>query len=256
METQTERLVQSNEGTSEATTESEVTIHELAEVATGRAFVATATAATEAVQPEPIPSVSPDTAPTGYEGVPPELWPGPDGNPPQLTERLLSKLRAKYFTVRHPLLTECGHKLDMINQPKNNCENCWFQFFNTHPQLVEVADQFYRTHGKKPMIGMRGVKFVKNFGRYMVTVAHFMKQEGRLSEPNDIEGQANGITSEGETGEGISGSADQGRETKISGLGSGLSQQTVCVSSSRPETRKGEGGGTHSLYPYKSGHGG
>jgi hypothetical protein len=72
----------------------------------------------------------------------------------------------------------------MINQPKNNCETCWFTFFNTHPQLVEVVDQFYRTKGKGPLIAMRGEKFTKNFGRYMVTLIMTMKEQEKLNGAN------------------------------------------------------------------------
>lgn len=109
--------------------------------------------------------------------LPPELRPGADGKPPKITPKLLKQMRGHYFTVKHPLLENCGHKLDMINFPKRNCENCFYQFFNTHPQLVEVTDQFFRTHGKGPLIGMRGVKYFKAFVRYMATVIHFMKEE-------------------------------------------------------------------------------
>jgi hypothetical protein len=129
------------------------------------------------------------TPPPGYENVAPELWPDENGKPPELTPELLRRLRGKYFTVRHPLLKDCGHRLDMINEPRHrNCENCWFQWFNSHPGLVEVADQMFRTQGKVAIEGMRGKRFVRMFVRYMATVIHFMKQEGRL--PNESSNQA------------------------------------------------------------------
>jgi predicted nucleic acid-binding Zn-ribbon protein len=146
----------------------------------------------EAIQPEPEAPAEPEPGqpPKGYEGVPPELWPDKNGNPPKLTEALMRKLRGKYFTVRHPRLTNCGHKFDTINEPKTNCENCWFQFFNTHPQLVEVTDQFRRTHGRGPLIGMRGLKYVKLFERYMATVIALMKQERELRKAaHDVDSQ-------------------------------------------------------------------
>jgi hypothetical protein len=118
--------------------------------------------------------------------IPPELRPDAAGNPPVITEKLLRQLRNRYFTVKHVVLTNCGHKLDMINFPKRNCENCYFQWFNTHPQLVEVADQFYRTHGKGPLIGMRGKKFFVAFTRYMATIIHFMKEE-ELAKQNAVQ---------------------------------------------------------------------
>lgn len=179
-----------------------------------------------------------NTPPKGYEGVPKELWPDKDGNPPAITERLLRFLRGKYFTVRHIPLNECGHMLDMINEPRHrNCENCWFQFFNTHPQLVEVADQFFRTHGRKPMEGMRGKKWVVMFLRYMATVIHLMKQEGRIPSESDsqqgsnagsIDGQANAQGQHDEAGGrgdgAASGSDDQRGEVESGRISSGLIQ--------------------------------
>lgn len=184
METQDERLVQVNEG--DGSTDS--SLPNLSP--TGDSGQRRETLGTDVPAEEGEPGVHEQvrTPPTGYEGVPPELWPDENGKPPELTPTLLASLRGKYFTVRHPLLKECGHKIDMIAEPRHrNCENCWWTFFNTHPQLVETADQFFRTQGKKAMVGMRGDQFVKMFVRYMATVIHFMKQEGRL--PNEFSNQ-------------------------------------------------------------------
>ena len=191
METQTERLVQTDEGIGSSPAASDLPASTV--LACGPTF----TENLKAVEPDSVqeptgtaetPAAEPVGPPKGYEGVPPELWPNKDGNPPVITERLLKSLRGKYFTVRHVPLSDCGHKLDMINEPRHrNCENCWWNFFNTHPQLVEVADQFFRTQGKKPMIGMRGECFVKMFLRYMATVINFMKQEGRINEQGELQ---------------------------------------------------------------------
>jgi hypothetical protein len=240
METQTERLVQIDEGTGSPAATSDLPASTV--LACGPTFaenlkavegdsVQEPTGTTEAPATEPDPAASPK----GYEGVPPELWPDKDGNPPVITERLLRSLRGKYFTVKHVRLGVCGHLLDMINQPKNNCEQCWFQFFNTHPQLVEVADQFFRTHGKKPMVGMRGEKFVKMFLRYMATIIHLMKQEGRIPSESDNqqgtdadsvngEGNAQGLNDEaGASGVGDASSGDdQGRKVESGRISSGL----------------------------------
>lgn len=114
---------------------------------------------------------------------------------------MIRSLRGKYFTVKHVTLENCGHKLDMINEPATNCENCWWTFFNTHPQLVETTDQFFRTQGKGPLVAMRGKKYFKMFVRYMATLIHFMKEEGRLSEPSNQAAtdasSVNGTTDEG-----------------------------------------------------------
>jgi hypothetical protein len=134
--------------------------------------------------------------------LPPELRPGPDGRPPKITPKLLKQMRGHYFTVKHDVLTNCGHKMDRMNQPHNNCENCWYQFFNTHPQLVEVSDQFFRTHGKGPMIGMRGEKYFKNFVRFMATVIHFQKEELAIAAAKAAKEQADVASDQEQPGRG------------------------------------------------------
>jgi hypothetical protein len=242
METQTELLVRGNEGVSEGAAAPEVpTDADIAAIAvadaTGTPFV-NPDSTVEGAVPEVIPGeseaggtppVEPDQA---QEGLPPELRNDKDGNPPQLTEGLLRKLRGRYFTVRHPFLVDCGHKLDMINQPKNNCDNCWFQFFNTHGELVKVADQFYRTHGKGAMVSMRGEKFVKNFGRFMVTVLAMKQEEADVvSNPEGSNiGSVNGDEASGQAGEGRQADSpadEQGRQAESRGISSGLIEQTV-----------------------------
>ena len=108
--------------------------------------------------------------------IPPELI-GPDGKMLPFTERTMAMLRGKYFTVRHIFLKDCGHKMDAINFPKRNCENCYFQWFNHHGELVKVADEFYRQYGKKRLIAMRGEKFTIAFLRFMSTIQHFLEQQ-------------------------------------------------------------------------------
>ena len=115
--------------------------------------------------------------------IPPELI-GPDGKMLPFTERTMAMLRNRYFTVRHVFLANCQHKLDMINQPKNNCDSCWFQFFNTHSTLVETARDFHQQYGKERLIAMRGKKFFVAFCRFMSTVHHILEEQ-KLKEQND-----------------------------------------------------------------------
>ncbi len=67
--------------------------------------------------------------------------------PEQMTLRQFKQLRGKYFTVKHKRMTPCGHRLDQINEPRNNCEFCWFAFFQTHGELVQTADRAYQEQG-------------------------------------------------------------------------------------------------------------
>jgi len=112
--------------------------------------------------------------------LPPELRPDKDGRSPKITEKLLRSMRGHYFTVKHVKLEQCGHRLDMVNEPRHNCESCWWQWFLHHPQLVETTDQFYRTQGKGPLIAMRGKKYVTMFFRFMSTYLRFAKEEAAL----------------------------------------------------------------------------
>ncbi len=106
--------------------------------------------------------------------IPPELI-GPDGKMLPFTEKTLAMLRGKYFTVRHIFLKDCGHKMDAINFPKRNCQNCLYTWFNHHAQLVQTAHEFYQQYGKERLIALRGEKFVKAFLMFMSTVHHFLE---------------------------------------------------------------------------------
>ena len=102
-----------------------------------------------------------------------------------ISEAQLRKLRGQYFTVRHIPLTDCGHKMDVINEPRHrNCSNCFWQWMNFHPKLVETVDEAWREHGKEFIIRLRGKHFAKQFGRYMSTVSHFREQERQLALQN------------------------------------------------------------------------
>ena len=98
--------------------------------------------------------------------------------PGQLPEHQLRELRAKYFTVRHQRIIDCGHKLDALNEPRHrNCEACWFLFFETHPDLVTTADKAYLEQGRSFLDRMRGQKFTDFFVRYMATKLALQKEK-------------------------------------------------------------------------------
>ena len=120
--------------------------------------------------------------------TPPELQPDKDGNPPTITPELIRKLRGRYFTVKHPRLLDCNHRLDMVNFPKRNCHTCLFNWFNAHAQLVETAHEMYQKHGKEVIIAMRGVKFYKAFRMFLSTIAHFQKEAQEKNVTDNQEG--------------------------------------------------------------------
>ena len=95
----------------------------------------------------------------------------------QLTESQFRQLRGLYFTVRHHKVQPCGHKIDELNEPRHrNCQSCWFLFFESHPQLVEVTDRAFIDQGTKFLDKMRGKAYTKWFGRFMATKLR-LKQE-------------------------------------------------------------------------------
>ncbi len=109
--------------------------------------------------------------------------------PQQMTLREFKQLRAKYFTVRHKRMEPCGHRLDQINEPRNNCEFCWFAFFQTHGELVQTVDRAIQEQGLDFVERLRGVKFRKMFLRFMSTMAMFQK-EIEAAKAKEKDGQA------------------------------------------------------------------
>jgi hypothetical protein len=117
-----------------------------------------------------------------------------------LTEDMMRKLRGQYFTVRHHRVQPCGHLLDQIMEPTfRNCQPCWFVFYNSHAQLVEVTDKALREQGKDFIIKMRGKQYFKMFTRFMSTIARLKKEsderaraEGTYNEEGEIQGSGGG----------------------------------------------------------------
>jgi hypothetical protein len=94
---------------------------------------------------------------------------------PTLSE--IKQARRVYWTVRNPIVQACGHKLKEMAEPKNNCEYCWFTFFNTYGELTKSVDEAFREHGKDFVVNLRGTKFVKNFTRFMSTLSQLKEME-------------------------------------------------------------------------------
>lgn len=105
--------------------------------------------------------------------------------PEQMTLRQFKALRGKYFTVRHKRMEPCGHRLDQVTEPRNNCEFCWFAFFQTHGELVQTADKAAMEQGIDFLDKMRGVKWRKMFLRFMSTVAMFKKEMEAAKEKDE-----------------------------------------------------------------------
>jgi hypothetical protein len=123
--------------------------------------------------------------------IPPELI-GPDGKMLPFNERTMRMLRGKYFTVRHVYLQDCDHKIDMTNQPGNNCQNCWFNWFNTHGKLVDVTHELFKERGKAALVAIRGARYTKMYFRFMSTVQHFLAEQ-KAQEANGEKNNPRGV---------------------------------------------------------------
>jgi len=89
-------------------------------------------------------------------------------------QRQLNKI---WVTRRLDHIKECGHKFSAYEEPRTNCEWCWFTFFNTNGELVKTADECFREEGRDILERVRGKKFTKMFLRFMSTVAQFVNEQ-------------------------------------------------------------------------------
>lgn len=95
-----------------------------------------------------------------------------------LTERQFRELRGKYFTIRHHRVRPCNHLLDQINEPTfRNCQSCWFCFFSSHGELVQVTDKAMQEQGAPFLDKMRGRTYRKMFCAYMSTLARLKREQ-------------------------------------------------------------------------------
>lgn len=102
----------------------------------------------------------------------------------KLTEKEYKNLLRIFFTVRHNTVEPCGHKLDIKREPRGNCPYCWFVYFNTYGEMVQTCDEVFQKHGPKALESLRGKKFVKNFIRFMATLAAMKKLQDAQKESN------------------------------------------------------------------------
>ena len=97
------------------------------------------------------------------------------------------KLNRLYVTRQLKRVQECGHRFDESQEPKNNCEFCFFAWFTSHGELVQNMEQCYQEAGRDVLERIKGKKITKFFLRYLATVAKFIehqKELGNLKEHN------------------------------------------------------------------------
>ena len=120
----------------------------------------------------------------------------------KLTERQFRELRGRFFTIRHIRVPQCQHLLDQINEPTfRNCEWCWYTFFNSHGELVNVTDEAFKEHGPAFIDKLRGQQYRKMFVRFMSTLAAFKLEADALQAREKTNDEAGNIQGSGATRE-------------------------------------------------------
>lgn len=107
-----------------------------------------------------------------------------DSKSKPLTRREIAKINKLYVTKEYPRAS-CGHIFVLEHEPKNNCETCWFTFFDTYGQLTQEVEKVFQEHGADFIIGLRGVKFYKYWRKFMSTVAQFINENTKKVEQDE-----------------------------------------------------------------------
>lgn len=162
------------------------------------------------------------------------------------------KIMRLFFTVQRGRATKCGHRIGTVQyspdgknkvvinaEPRDNCEYCWFAFFNDNADMVATADQCFAEEGESTLVRIRGKKFTKNYLKFMSTMSKFQKELAEQAEAARKEangsGQVNtsgivGVTDAAEVG-GVVGTYSEANldesEVGSTGLGERSDQQAV-----------------------------
>lgn len=82
------------------------------------------------------------------------------------TPQEIGRARRSFFTVQHPEVVACGHRLDQGRPPNTNCDYCWYAYFKTAVDLGKLHDELIAigSHGLRAKYGN---KFVKNFKKVL-----------------------------------------------------------------------------------------
>jgi len=110
--------------------------------------------------------------------LPPYYRRRPDGSVEAITRAEYKKGMLDEFTVKHPRIPACDHTLDVWHgsEPRHrNCESCWFAFFQIHGEMTQYVES---AHAEDPriVVAARGSKFLRNFRKFMSTVATMKAQ--------------------------------------------------------------------------------
>ena len=93
------------------------------------------------------------------------------------------------YTVQHPIVTACGHKLNLRQFPRHsNCADCWEAFLEYNPKGVASVHDLLLTGGIKAVTAMHGKGFAKQFGLYLRKKLLTMHASEEIKAASGIEG--------------------------------------------------------------------
>jgi hypothetical protein len=104
--------------------------------------------------------------------------------PPQMTRKVWKEMMRIHFTVRRSTVKSCGHKINIQSDPRNNCPDCWFAYFQNNKSVTQIADECFTEAGGDVLERSRGKKFVRYFIRFMSTVARFQREAAEKAKEN------------------------------------------------------------------------
>jgi len=86
------------------------------------------------------------------------------------TEREIRAWRAANWTVKHPIVKACGHRIDLRHAPRHaNCKHCWQALFEVgfNAQEMERLHNLLMNAGSKFVVKLYGKKFLQAFGAWL-----------------------------------------------------------------------------------------
>lgn len=105
------------------------------------------------------------------------------------TRKEIGEWRARNFTMRHPEVTACGHKLNLRQFPRHaNCFDCWEAFLEYNPESVASVHDLLLNSGIKAVTAMHGKQFSHMFDLYLRKKLLTMHANAEVQAASGIEG--------------------------------------------------------------------
>jgi len=98
------------------------------------------------------------------------------------------KAMGQLFTVRLDTVKACGHKFHPTNEPKTNCDDCWFAYFQVNGQTTQTAEECLAKEGKQTLTKIKGEKFTKRLLWFLCIIAKLKELENNGKSNADVEG--------------------------------------------------------------------